>query len=317
MSNGSKSVGEGYMAETMTSAQRVHRRATRFFWCWLVLATVLSLSGNVVHALLAAGHEATASRVLAASVAAVPPVILLLSIHGIAVLVRAGASGGVYRTAIAATAVLGTGAFALSFVALMDLAALAGVPAALTPVLPLIVDVAIAVATLALVAVGDRPASRARGASPRPAASAAARSTAASTVVPRAAVSPPAASAAARSTAASADAPQDDAPRHASQDDAPVHRAAASSGASPSAVHHTTAARLVDSGVVSKPATEVAAVLALADDGQSARRIAAATGMDPRTVGKVIKAAVTQEPSADEPGRSAHDDAPRTLTAVG
>ncbi len=140
-------------------ARRNHRHVVRFFWTWLAIATLVSLAGNVAHAWITAPPN---TRPLAASVASVAPVALLLSIHGLAVLAKATASGAVYRTSVAATAALALGAFLLSFVALRDLAMLAGIRPSLAPALPLVIDLAIAVATLALVAVGDKPARRGR-----------------------------------------------------------------------------------------------------------------------------------------------------------
>ncbi len=140
-------------------ANRHHRRALRFFWAWLLGATLVSLAGNIAHALLTAP---TGSRWLAGAVAAVPPTVLLAAVHGVAVLVKANASGAVYRTAVAATAALAAGAFVLSFVALRDLAVLAGISPALAAILPLVIDLAVAVATIALVAIGDKPARRPR-----------------------------------------------------------------------------------------------------------------------------------------------------------
>ncbi|MBN7315075.1 hypothetical protein I3U70_27195, partial [Mycobacteroides abscessus subsp. abscessus] len=87
-------------------AQRHHRRATRFFWSWLAGATAVSLIGNVAHAALTASEG---TRWLAAAVAAVPPTVLLASVHGIAVLAKTSASGRVYRAAVAATTGLALG----------------------------------------------------------------------------------------------------------------------------------------------------------------------------------------------------------------
>jgi len=42
----------------------------------------------------------------------------LAAVHGIALAVRAGASGRVYRWAVSATAAIGVGAFAVSFLGL-------------------------------------------------------------------------------------------------------------------------------------------------------------------------------------------------------
>jgi Na+/H+-dicarboxylate symporter len=97
--------------------QTNHHRAVRFFWGLLMGATLVSLVGNEVHALLPYIPK-VAIRI---GVAAVPPVVLLAAVHGIALAVRAGASGRVYRWAIAAVAAIGAGAFMLSFRALRDL----------------------------------------------------------------------------------------------------------------------------------------------------------------------------------------------------
>ena len=74
--------------------RRNHRRAVRFFWTWLVLATWVSLAGNVAHAWLTAEPS---TRRLAGSVAAVPPTVLLVPVHGLAVLAKATASGAGYK----------------------------------------------------------------------------------------------------------------------------------------------------------------------------------------------------------------------------
>jgi Protein of unknown function (DUF2637) len=80
------------------------------------------------------------------------------------VLAKVTASGAVYRAAVAATGTLAVGAFILSFVALRDLAVIAGIRPGLAPVLPLVIDLAIGVATLALVAIGDKFARRSHNA---------------------------------------------------------------------------------------------------------------------------------------------------------
>ena len=89
-------------------AQRNHHRAVRFFWCFLICATTVSLIGNIAHAVLPYLRRI----VIQIGAAAVPPIALLAAVHGIALAVRAGASGRVYRWAIAAVAVIGVGAFA-------------------------------------------------------------------------------------------------------------------------------------------------------------------------------------------------------------
>jgi hypothetical protein len=94
--------------------------------------------------------------------AAVPPIVLLAAVHSIALAVRAGASGRIYRCAIAAVAVIGAGAFMLSFRTLRDLLIQTGTPPAWAWVFPAIIDTAVGVSTMMLVALGDKPARRAR-----------------------------------------------------------------------------------------------------------------------------------------------------------
>ena len=126
-------------------------------WCFLIGATLVSLIGNVAHAML----PYISPIVIQIGAAAVPPIALLAAVHGIALAVRAGASGRVYRWAVGAVAVIGLGAFAVSFLALRDLMQVIGYSAAAW-IFPAIIDTAVAVSTLMLVALGDKPARRAR-----------------------------------------------------------------------------------------------------------------------------------------------------------
>jgi Protein of unknown function (DUF2637) len=72
-----------------------------------------------------------------------------------------GASGRVYRWAVSSVAAIGGGAFALSFLALRDLMRAVGYSATTAWIFPAIIDTAVAVSTLMLVALGDKPARRA------------------------------------------------------------------------------------------------------------------------------------------------------------
>ncbi len=139
-------------------AAKNHRRAVRFFWAILIGATTVSLIGNIVHAAL----PYIPRIVIQIGAAAVPPIALLAAVHGIALAVRAGASGTVYRWAVSATAAIGAGAFAVSFLALRDLMRAIGYSSATAWIFPAIIDTAVAVSTLMLVALGDKPARRNR-----------------------------------------------------------------------------------------------------------------------------------------------------------
>ena len=90
--------------------QRNDRRAVRFFWGFLIGATTVSLIGNITHAALSYVPRV----VIQIGAAAVPPIALLAAVHGIALAVRAGASGTVYGWAVSAVAAIGVGAFAVS-----------------------------------------------------------------------------------------------------------------------------------------------------------------------------------------------------------
>lgn len=137
---------------------RNHRRAVRFFWGLLIGATTVSLIGNVAHAVL----SYLPPVVIQIGAAAVPPIALLAAVHGIALAVRAGASGRVYSWAVSAVAVIGVGAFAVSFMALRDLMLSIGYSSAAAWVFPALVDTTVAISTLMLVVLGDKPARRTR-----------------------------------------------------------------------------------------------------------------------------------------------------------
>ena len=146
------------MTTQTETTQRNHHRAVRFFWCLLIGATVVSLIGNITRAVL----PYVPPIVVQIAAAAVPPIALLAAVHGIALAVRAGASGRVYCCAVGTVAAIGTGAFALSFLALRDLMRAIGYSATTAWVFPVLIDTAVAVSTLMLVALGDKPARRVR-----------------------------------------------------------------------------------------------------------------------------------------------------------
>lgn len=266
-------------------AQRHHRRATRFFWSWLAGATAVSLIGNVAHAALTASEG---TRWLAAAVAAVPPTVLLASVHGIAVLAKTSASGRVYRAAVAATTGLALGAFLLSFVALRDLAVIAHIPRQLAFVLPLVIDLAIGVATLALVAVGDKPPRRVaqRAASPQVS-------------------KPPASSSAPRPTTSSAPTAAPPAPRNVSPA-APATPRPASPTASQGSPDAPTPApellrlaeRIVSSKAVRQPVSVVSRILAMSETEGRKAVIAERVGVHHSVVTKVLSEAEQERRAA-------------------
>jgi hypothetical protein len=142
--------------------QRNQHRAVRFFWGLLIGATTVSLIGNIAHAVLPYMLPYIPQIAIQIGAAAVPPIALLAAVHGIALAVHAGPSGRVYRWAVSATAAIGTGAFTASFQALRDLMRVIGYSSATAWTFPAIIDTAVAVSTMMLVALGDKPARRTR-----------------------------------------------------------------------------------------------------------------------------------------------------------
>jgi Protein of unknown function (DUF2637) len=130
-----------------------HRRAVRFFWILVIAAAAVSITSNIAHAVW------RFMPVVAVQIgtAAVPPLLLLAVVHGIGLSVRAGASGRVYRCALTATTIIGAGAAVLSFRSQRDLLIQTGMTPTWAWLWPVIVDIAIGVGTMMLVALGDRP----------------------------------------------------------------------------------------------------------------------------------------------------------------
>ncbi|AOZ64419.1 LamD-like protein [Mycobacterium phage Marcoliusprime] len=134
---------------TATSESSPQEAATRFFWAWLIAATVASILGNVTHAVLGAAS----SPVIAAAAAIVPPVVLLGATHGVHALVRSRIVGAAYRTALAIVIALAVCAFVLSYEALRELAIVyAGMRPSIAWLWPLAIDLSITGSTVALLA---------------------------------------------------------------------------------------------------------------------------------------------------------------------
>jgi hypothetical protein len=254
-------------------AAKNHRRAVRFFWGLLTGATTDSLIGNITHAIL----PYIPRVVIQIGAAAVPPIALLAAVHGIALAVRAGASGRIYRWAIAAVPVIGAGAFTLSFRALRDLLIQTGTPPAWAWVFPAIIDTALAVSTLMLVALGDKPARRTRTA------------TAAAQVKSSASTAPDPVSALARPHSVRADGVASTA-KSAAVDSALRAPSAPDQHADAGADHAALAQALVDAGATTKPAAVVASILSAHADGTALNRMASDMGIHHKTVSKIIDA---------------------------
>jgi Protein of unknown function (DUF2637) len=263
--------------------QRNHHRAVRFFWGLLIGATVVSLTGNVTHALL----PYIPHVVIQIGAAAVPPIALLAAVHGIALAVRAGASGKVYCWAVGAVAAIGLGAFAVSFLALRDLMQAIGYSPTTACIFPAIIDTAVAVSTLMLVALGDKPPGRARTGkaststdSPTLPRLPPRRAQGAKADVRRSAPSSRSVSASASPQPRPAQAVQTSAQTEGARADADIAEADAN-----------LASELIASGVTTQPIETVVAVLAAHRGGASINAAAKASGINYRTAQRIVAAA--------------------------
>lgn len=138
-----------------SAAEAERRRARLYFRVVLALATATSIAGNGAHAWVS--ETIDVPRQLAVAVAVAPPIILMLSIEGLAILVRnLRTFNFVAWVALTMTALIAVGAFVLSFESLRDLAIRSGISIGLAFLWPTIVDVTIAQSTIALVVLTPR-----------------------------------------------------------------------------------------------------------------------------------------------------------------
>jgi Protein of unknown function (DUF2637) len=220
--------------------------------------------------------------------ATVPPIALLAAVHGIALAVRAGASGRVYCWAVAATAAIGSGAFAVSFLALRDLTRAIGYSSATAWIFPAIIDTAVAVSTLMLVALGDKPARRTRTLTTS--AGAQTPGTQRGANVPMRSAKPevtPFAPTSERAQTAQFKRVQ----TSASVQPDPLRTVQVSAQSELAQVDADLASELIASGVTTQPVETVIAVLAARRDGASINAAARATGINYRTARRIMQAA--------------------------
>jgi hypothetical protein len=209
-------------------------------------------------------------------------------VHGIALAVRAGASGRVYRWAVSAVATIGAGAFAVSFLALRDLMRVIGYSSATAWIFPAIIDTAVAVSTMMLVALGDKPARRARTVT---------SSTDTQTATMRPFAQPPTHSAKAEVTPSAPHSARAQTqqlkpvriPASVQPDPAQTMQGPAQTEARQ--VDAELASELIASGVTTQPVETVIAVLAARRDGASINAAAKASGINYRTAQRIVEAA--------------------------
>jgi hypothetical protein len=123
------------------------RRASRFYWAWLVFATGMSILGNVTHALLVAPGDL---RLLAAIASVVPPSFVLGSTHSLGLGLAMRRFAMAYTLGLVMTIGVAACAFLLSFDALRSLAVMLGWPSGTAWLFPIVIDVSIAQATFGL-----------------------------------------------------------------------------------------------------------------------------------------------------------------------
>jgi hypothetical protein len=257
-----------------------HRRAVRFFWGLLIGATLVSVTGNITHAVL----PYVPHLVVQIGAAAVPPVALLAAVHGIALAVRAGASGRVYCWAVGAVAAIGLGAFAVSFLALRDLMQAIGYSPATACIFPAIIDTAVAVATLMLVALGDKPARRPRtGKTPI------------STDSPTVPGLPRRRAQSAKTDLSRSTPSSRGVPAPASIQPHPAYVEQGSVQAETTRADADLASDLIASGVTTQPVETVVAVLEAHRDGASINAAAKASGINFRTAQRIVEAAAAHQ----------------------
>jgi Protein of unknown function (DUF2637) len=216
-------------------------------------------------------------------------------VHGIALAVRPGASGRIYCWAVGAVAVIGFGAFAVSFLALRDLMQSIGYSPATAWVFPAIVDTTVAVSTMMLVALGDKPARRTRTV---------AMSGNTQTPAPQRLLQPQTQSAKTRVTRfAPASARAQTAQAEGAQTSVSVQRDPAQTVQYPAQTESTQvdaefaridadlASELIASGVTTQPVETVLVVLAASRAGASINAAAKASGINYRTAQRIVEAA--------------------------
>lgn len=143
------STGTRQSAAEARAAWSTMRADRRFLWCWLGVATALSVGGNVGHAWLTVPTGAI--RWMAIGWAVAPPVLLMLAIHGLPTLARM--LGRSERDKLLTAVVWGVtvGAFVWSAFGIFGFTTLMGIPAEMAWVAPFVIDLSVFGATRGLV----------------------------------------------------------------------------------------------------------------------------------------------------------------------
>ncbi|ASR75973.1 membrane protein [Mycobacterium phage GenevaB15] len=134
-----------------TTLAQYKQEAVDFYWRWLIGASLVSIVGNMAHALFS--DNPTAIPWIAASMAIVPPVFAGLAMHGMTLMVQTQIVGWYFKVTLGVMGALMFGSLVLSFVSLIQLAATQGGMSMWVAWLwPLVVDLAVTFSTVALLA---------------------------------------------------------------------------------------------------------------------------------------------------------------------
>jgi hypothetical protein len=281
-------------------ADQLVSRTRRSAWTLLAVATITSLAGNVWHA-----ATVTSGSIPAMLGAAVVPVLLLTGMHlvgGMAAIRREGrAHAAAHRLAVVGITALVMIVFAASFVALRDLLLREGFDPVAATLIPVAVDIAVAVSTASLFSIAPRL-RRGRTRTPRAASPAPTALHTPAPVKPRPAsvqlISGSAPKLAPETAPETAAVIVESAPKS-----APTAAASAPKAAPPSAAPaaetasgiEALAARIVADRVVRQPAATVAAILTAHAAGAKPNPIAEDLRIHHSVVDKVLKAAAAAD----------------------
>lgn len=145
----------------MTPETKDHGTALRVWHAILILSVIASVAVNTAHGVLGADPDMT-SRIAAGSLGAIPPIVFFALVEALLKTFRAGVYGWLYWTLIVGTVTAASAAFTLSFIAVLDFARDYAVMSSMwiAWLFPIMFDVVMALSTLAIFALGDKPMKR-------------------------------------------------------------------------------------------------------------------------------------------------------------
>ncbi|SHW96656.1 hypothetical protein [Mycobacteroides abscessus] len=277
---------EAAEAQATASTLKADRR---FLWLWLTISTLLSVCGNVGHAWLTVPPGA--AQTLAIGWACAPPTLLMLAVHGLPTLSRM--LGSERSDTLLSLVVWGVVAvtFGWSAYGICGFTTALGIPASLSWVAPLGIDLSVFGATRGLVLTTPIAARMKVGAPAQRAAQPQVSKPVAPTTAPRQAASTgsSAAPVAPRPTTSGAPVTPRPAPSSAPQ--------GSPNAATPAPETVALAERIVESKAVRQPVAVVARILSLAETESRKNVIADRAGVHHSVVTKVLEAAEAQRRS--------------------